>query len=59
MKKGLSLEQIYEEQDVGLFVQEGAREGIASRFCRRQDISSWTSLNKRPRLEIEDQVEEI
>ena len=59
MKKGLSLEQIYEEQDVGLFVQEGAREGIASRFCRRQDILSWTSLNKRPRPEIGDQVEEI
>ena len=46
LRKGLSLEQIYKKQDAELYIREGAREGIASRFCRRQDIIFWNSLNK-------------
>jgi hypothetical protein len=44
LEEGLDLEQIYEDQDPGFFIQSGVKRGIARRFV--SDIEGWVKQYK-------------
>jgi hypothetical protein len=44
LEDGLDLEQIYEDQDPGFFVQSGIKRGVARRFV--SDIDGWAKRYK-------------
>ena len=44
LQDGLDLEQVYEDQDPGFFVQSGVKRGVARRFI--SDIKGWVKRYK-------------
>lgn len=41
LREGLDLEQLYEDQDPGFFMQKGIKRGVARRYVR--DIEGWVT----------------
>lgn len=44
LQDGLDLEQVYEDQDPGFFIQSGIKRGVARRFV--SDIERWVKRYK-------------